>query len=280
METGQGSFSKNLAKVFDGGTQISKINTNMDKLYFSLGNSKLSAAIATFALPAGHACPFAGECLSKSDRFTGQITDGPDCRFRCFSATNEARATSVRNARWRNWELLKKAKTVQGMADLIQNSLPFGVQYVRIHVAGDFFSETYFKAWLNVALNNPAIIFYAYTKSLKYWVKYRQLIPSNFRLVASKGGKLDSLIERHNLPYAEVVFSTEEARRKGLEIDHDDSHAIKADKPFALLLHATQPVGTPAAEAWKVIMRTIGGYTKKRQRGEALPAKSVKILVS
>ena len=251
----------------------------MNKLFFSLGNAKLSAAIATFALPAGHACPFAGECKSQSDRITGKITDGPDCRFRCFSATNEARATTVRNARWRNWELLQQAKTVQGMANLINNSLPFGIGMVRLHVSGDFFNETYFKAWVNVAMNNPAITFYAYTKSLGYWVKHKSKLPANFRLVASKGGKLDDLIAKHDLVSAEVVFSTEEARRKGLEIDHDDSLAIKAVKSFALLLHATQPVNSLAGEAWKVIMRTVGGYQKNRQRGGAQPAKAIKVLL-
>jgi len=249
------------------------------KLHFGLGNAKLSMAIATFALPSGHACPFANECKSQSDLLTGKITDGPNCRFRCFSATNEARASTVRQARWRNFNMLREAKTVQAMADLINRSIPFGATYVRLHVAGDFYSEAYFKAWLNVAINNPAITFYGYTKSISYWVKYRAKMPSNFRLVASKGGLQDNLIAKYNLPYAEVVFSTEEARRKGLEIDHDDSHAIKADKAFALLLHATQPVGTVAADAWKVIMRTVGGYTRGKRRGGE-PEKKIKLIVA
>jgi len=46
-----------------------------------------------------------------------------------------------------------------------------------------------------------------------------------------------------------VVFSEEEAAKLGLEIDHDDSHAYKGDKSFALLLHGTQPKGTMAAKA-------------------------------
>jgi hypothetical protein len=166
------------------------------------------------------------------------------------------------------------------MADLIQNSLPVGIQYVRIHVSGDFFSETYFKAWLNVAINNPRIVFYAYTKSLNFWVKHKRVIPKNFRLTASKGGKLDSLIVKHRLKYAEVVFSTEEARRKGLEIDHDDSHAIKSKKPFALLLHGTQKANTTAAQAWKVIMRLIGGYSRNRKRQDTPPAKKVNLVIA
>lgn len=252
----------------------------MNKLQFSLGNAKLAAAIAHLSLPAGHSCPFANECMSRADRFTGKITDGPNCRFRCFAASNEARATTVRTVRWRNFELLQEAGTVRDMANLIHTSIPFGVQYVRPGVSGDFFNEDYFKAWLNVTIANPAITFYGYTKSLSYWIKHRNAMPRNFRLVASKGGKLDHLIEKHRLPYAEVVFSTEEARRKGLEIDHDDSHAIKADKPFALLLHATQPKGTPAAEAWKTIMKLVGGYSRKRQRGEGQPVKSINLVVS
>jgi len=251
-------------------------------LHFGIGNAKLAEIIATFSLPAGFTCPCANECLSKSDRFTGRITDGPETRFRCFAATNEARATTVRNARWRNLELLKQAKTVQGMADLIQLSLPFGVQKVRIHVSGDFFSEDYFLAWLNVAIANPAVAFYAYTKRCGFIVKYRKLLPANFRLVASLGGKEDSLIRKHKLVYSEVVFSTEEARRKGLEIDHDDSLAIKAEKPFALLLHGTQPKDTEAGEAWKVIKKTVGGYDrdKKNWRNSHTPAKSVKVVIT
>lgn len=252
-----------------------------DKLFFGLGNAKLSATIATFALPAGWACPCAKDCQSRTDRETGKITDGKHTQFRCFSATNEARATTVRNARWRNFELLKQAKTVQGMADLINQSIPFGVKYVRLHVSGDFFNETYFKAWLNVAIANPSIIFYGYSKTLAFIVKYRNQFPANFRLVASKGGTQDRLIEKYNLVFAEVCFSMEEARRKGLEIDHDDSLAIAASKSFGLLLHSTQPVGSLAAEAWKVIMKTIGGYSRKRKRGlYPIPtAKSVSILV-
>jgi hypothetical protein len=255
----------------------------MTKLKFSLGNAKLSGLIATFSLPAGFTCPCALECLSKSDRVTGQITDGPKTRFRCFSATNEARATNVRNARWHNLELLKKAKTVQGMADLIQNSLPLNASIVRLHVSGDFFNETYFKAWLNVAIANPHIVFYGYTKVLSHWIKHRKFMPENFRLVASKGGTLDALIAKYNLKFAEVVFSEAEAAAKGLEIDHDDSHAMNGSTaPFALLLHATQPKGSLAGEAWKSIRKLIGGYSRygQNKRGAVPGAKSVALVVA
>ena len=249
------------------------------KLFFGAGNAKLSEFIGTFSLPSGWTCPSANECLCKANRSTGLLTDGPETKFRCFAASQEALFANVRTARWNNFELLKAAKTVQGMADLIHNSLPLGIAKVRVHVSGDFFNETYFKAWLNVAAANPALIFYGYTKQLQYLVKFREVMPKNFRFVASKGGMQDKLIAKYKLVSAEVVFSTEEARRKGLEIDHDDSHAIAATKSFALLLHGTQPAGSVAGEAWTVIKRLIGGYNAKK-KNMLRTAKPIELVVA
>ena len=249
------------------------------KLSFGFGNAKLTELIGTFSLPAGHTCPSAKDCLSKANRETGKITDGPETKFRCFAATGETVFTSVRSARWNNFELLKAAKTLQEMADLIQRSLPRGVAKVRIHVSGDFFNETYFKAWLNVALNNPAIIFYGYTKQLPYLVKFKKQIPANFKLTSSKGGLHDALIAEHNLKYAEVVFSAEEARRKGLELDHDDSKAYGGDTSFALLIHGTQPKGTLAAEAWNGIKKLVGGYSPEKRKLQESLSKKVELKV-
>lgn len=235
-------------------------------LKFGIGNAKLDTTIGTFSLPAGHTCPFAKECLSFSDRFTGKITDGKHCKFRCFAAMGEARATNVRNARWNNFDALKEADSVINMGKLIQEFIPQTIEKVRVHVSGDFFSEKYFLAWLNVAKNNPNKIFYGYTKAIPFLVKYRKMIPKNFRFTASKGGKFDSLIALHKLRCAEVVFSVNEAKEKNLEIDHDDSHAINGKKSFALLLHGSQPTGTKAAEAWNLIRKSgIGGYSRQNQ---------------
>jgi len=232
-----------------------------EKLIFGLGNAKLSKAIATFSLPAGHSCPFAKECLSKADKITGKIIDGQHCRFRCFAASQESAFPSVRNSRWNNFEKLQEAGEIEPMARVIQHSLPYGLNMVRTHVSGDFFSEKYFLAWLNVALNNPLVTFYGYTKATPLLVKYKPHIPTNFRFTASKGGTCDSLIKKHHLKFAEVVFSVNEARDKGLEIDHDDSLAFGSTESFALLLHGTQPPKTEAGKAWRTLIKSgIGGY--------------------
>lgn len=243
------------------------MTTNTTKLTFKNGNAKLSTAIATFSLPAGHACPFAKECYSKANRLTGKIIDGDHCRFRCFAANQEALFPSVRRARWRNFDSLKAASgSVEKLTQLIQANLPRGFTYIRVHVSGDFFNEKYFLAWVNIALNNPLMVFYGYTKALPFLVKYKDILPRNFRFTASKGGTCDSLIAKHHLRSAEVVFSMKEAKEKGLEIDHDDSHAIMSEKSFALLLHGTQPKGTEASKAWWKIQQTVGGYGEGSKR--------------
>ena len=243
----------------------------LPKLYFGMGNAKIANSIATFSLPAGYTCPFAKDCLSKADRNTGKIIDGKHCKFRCFAASQECLFPSVRLSRWNNFELLK-GKTIEQLTYLIQRSLPYGISMVRIHVGGDFNKESYFLAWLNVALNNPSIVFYGYTKATPWLVKYKKVIPSNFRFTASKGGTCDNLISKHKLKYAEVVYSLEEAEEKGLELDHDDSHVFLGGKEsFGLLIHSSQPAGTKAAKAWHMLSRAgVSGYNQEKKHARTM----------
>ena len=257
-----------------------KIET-IDKLVFGLGNAKLSKSIATLSLPAGYSCPFAKECLSKACKETGIIKDGEHCKYRCFAASQECAFPSVRKNRWENFNLLQETKGVETMAKLIQRSLPNGIGAVRMHVSGDYYSETYFLAWLNVSLNNPLITFYGYTKALPLIVKYKRYMPSNFKLTASKGGTHDHLIMEHNLKYAEVVFSVEQAAKLGLEIDHDDSHAYTGKKSFALLLHGTQPAGSISATALNALRKQgIGGYGTAKGSRQVIFERELTVYIS
>jgi hypothetical protein len=52
-----------------------------------------------FSLPSGYSCPFAQDCLSKADRYTGKLTDGKDTLYRCFSATTESYSPETRAQR-------------------------------------------------------------------------------------------------------------------------------------------------------------------------------------
>ena len=207
--------------------------------------------VQAIQLPAGYSCPMAKDCLTKSDRDTGKISDGPDMQFRCFMATLEAMSPQLRQLVWHNFDLLREHKTEDAITELIELSLPKNTHVMRTGVDGDFYSQKYFNAWLNVARNHPEINFYAYTKSLNYWINQIDAIPSNYNLNASKGGRLDHLIEDYNLKSATVVYHPDQATKLGLEIDHDESHALLSDKSFALLLHGTQPKDSDASKALK-----------------------------
>jgi hypothetical protein len=234
----------------------------MKQLKFGNPNSKLKKLIKklgltlkTFTLPAGWTCPGAKDCLSRADKVTGKIKDGPDTEFRCFAASSEATYPSLRAMVWHNLGLLKDALVdgVDDCADLICQSLPKKFDIMRVHVGGDYFNVKYLQAWIEVAKRNPDKVFYSYSKSLHLFKQFA--LPENLVLTASRGGKYDELIDLHGWKEALVVYSEQEAIDKGLEIDHDDSHAAFGKDNFALLLHGTQPKGSTASVALSAIKK-------------------------
>ena len=166
--------------------------------------------------------------------------------------------TNVFNLRKANHDAVHEYDNEFELADAICAVLPDDAGVIRIHVSGDFYNPIYFRAWLIVACRNPKVLFYAYTKSLPYWIENRTLVPQNMLLTASVGGRYDNLIEEHNLRSAIVVFSVEEAERLGLEIDDDDSSASDPsirDRSFALLIHGAQPAGSEASKALQTLKK-------------------------
>lgn len=71
-----------------------------------------------------------------------------------------------------------------------------GGKYVRVHDAGDFFSDDYTAAWLRIARAVPDVVFYCYTKEVS---RFRRVVepepPANFLWVYSFGGKEDHLLD-------------------------------------------------------------------------------------
>lgn len=242
----------------------------MPKLIFGKANAKLlhleprlGGKLFTFSLLSGINCPYAKECKSQAVEVDGKlkIVDGPDTIFRCFSASQEALYKNVYSSRKHNADTILpiSAKSVKQAADVICENLPKKFAAIRIHVGGDFTTKNYFAAWNEVAKRNPNKIFYAYTKSLPFWVSLQNDIAANFILTASYGGYKDNLIAEYNLRSAKVVFSETEASELGLEIDHDDSHAAFSGPSFALLIHGQQPKASKAAKAVKAL-NGVGSY--------------------
>ena len=242
---------------------------------FSKANAKLEALydvpelerwlqdkrkVYSFDLLSGWSCPQASECLSKvvqiGDKRT--IQDGKNCQFRCFSASQEVVFPSAYNKRKANFDAMRSLKSSYDMAHAIADAMPKNLGICRIHVAGDFFNQKYFRAWHLVAEWYPDRLFYAYTKSLSWWVEDRDSLPDNLVLTASRGGRLDFMIDEFNLRESKVVFSEAEADALGYEIDHTDELAAIPeirDESFALLIHGVQPKGSKASEAIKQLKK-------------------------
>lgn len=201
---------------------------------FTRGNRYLfSPDVWTWNLPSGYTCPGAKACLAYADRETGKLAKGPYAEFKCYSAVTE-RFPAVRDKAWANRDLVWGLRDVD-VASVLLDLLPTNATMVRIHAAGDFFSQAYFDGWLIVAEQRPDIAFWAFTKSLPFWIKRLYEIPDNLMLNASYGGKHDALIEQWGLKYAKVVYSENEAKYLGLPIDVDDRLAAQSNQPFALL---------------------------------------------
>lgn len=221
-------------------------------LHFSKGNAKLSKGTLVFSLPAGKTCPGAMHCKSfavVNSNGKRSIVDSKETIFRCFAASSEVQYDQVFNNRADNMQQIVNALQDGSAPILIHDSIQVNrtksTKLVRIHESGDFFSAEYLQAWMMVALHNPDLKFYAYTKSLEYFLGLN--LPKNFFITASKGGKFDHLLdhfERHSV----VVADEQEAESLGLSVDHDDSHCF-GDKPFALLVHGTQPKGSALGAA-------------------------------
>ena len=246
--------------------------------------------VLTLTLPAGWSCPGANECLAFADPETGKIWDSPSLVFRCFAASDE-RYPDVRRQNWHNFNLLRRLERVkdpvmdmpvshyvtkrdQNQTFIVDSIFNAMVKYkvkdddyviIRIHVGGDFFSKSYLLAWSDALAELdgvqkltgavPRIVGYAYSKSMHHIADLET--PENFVLTASRGGKFDWLIDEIGLKESVVVFSEEEAESKGLEPDHDDSHAVWGKESFGLLIHGTQPKGSESAKA-KVALEAKG----------------------
>jgi hypothetical protein len=144
--------------------------------------------------------------------------------------------------------------------------MPSNLGICRIHVAGDFFNQDYFDAWVGLAKLHTDRLFYAYTKSVVYWYRYarQNRMPENLVLTASYGGRHDDKIGEYGLRYAKVIYAESEAETLGLPIDHDDSHAADPNlkgQSFALLLHGVQPKGSEASKALKAL-KGKGSYSR------------------
>ena len=235
-------------------------------------SGRKTSKVYSIDLSAGISCPGAAACKSQANEsapgvFT--ILDGPDCEFRCFSASQEVTFPPARKARRHNFDLLRQAAKSETCYDLLVASLPDDIGVLRYHVSGDFFTPNYLMAAIELATRRPDVLFYAYTKSLHFIERHfpmqypeEGVMRDNFLITASRGGRYDHLIEPLKMREAVVFTKLADADASGLDIDHDDSHAATMGGSFGLLLHGTQPAGSEAAKDLRAL-KGAGNYARK-----------------
>ena len=214
------------------------------------GNSELAGlGIFVWSIPA---------LVAKSDKF-GRIKTCPNagiCAALCYARTGRYTFRPVVNAHTKNLE--EYMSDPFAWKQKLQNELkarkfrPTGKAHsfdwetrqdfdwwvtsggkaVRIHDAGDFFSYRYLLDWLDIADNNPNILFYTYSKQVSDFKKANKegKIPKNFIVIFSMGGKQDELIDTSQDRHDDIFPNLQALTAAGYE-DQEKSDLMAALLP-------------------------------------------------
>ena len=105
------------------------------------------------------------------------------------------------------------------------------IKWLRIHDAGDFYSDDYLRAWINICSNIPSVTFYAYTKKIEMFKRVLQgYCPPNLKYLFSLGGKEDNLIDLEKDRHAEVFPDLESLIAAGYS-DQSESDLLAITLP-------------------------------------------------
>jgi hypothetical protein len=109
---------------------------------------------------------------------------------------------------------------------------------VRVHDAGDFYSDDYLLAWLEIARKHPDVLFYAYTKEVSRFRRLEDWAPDNFRWLYSLGGREDHLVDLEQDRHADVF--------PDLDTLADAGYMDQTESDLLAVLLPTTRVGIPA----------------------------------
>jgi hypothetical protein len=187
-------------------------------------------------------CPQAGACASF-----------------CYARSGTYNFSNVKRRHIQNLEYILEDPDgwFNQMLEEVQKPKMAG-KHIRIHDAGDFFTEDYLHLWIKIAELTPEVTFYCYTKEVTLFK--RQKFPSNFKYLFSMGGKEDHLIDLENDRHAEV-FKDDAAILDAGYGNQDASDLLAITLP-------TNKIGIPANNIRhfnkKMAGRTFGELQKER----------------
>ena len=186
---------------------------------------KNNTKIFNFSIPAyktksgKSTCPFAGGCQKYCYAQKGNYTRFPiiqELMEKKYNITKQTNFNSLMN------EEIKKKKA----------------NYIRIHDSGDFYSIKYLRKWLLIAEYNKDVIFYAYTKSIKFFQDYNINLPDNFKVIFSEGSKKDELINVKKDRHARIFKDITTLLSAGyIDASNNDLLAITSNKKVGLVYH-------------------------------------------
>ena len=179
--------------------------------------------VMNFSLPAYKTitgktvCPFAKDCIKY-----------------CYAQKGNYKYPSVIKGLNNRYELSKTDEFVPKMNATIILERP---THVRIHDSGDFYSPQYLNKWVQIAKDNTNVIFYAYTKSIKFFINGLKL-PKNMKIIFSEGSKTDNLINTSKHRHARIFKSKELLNAAGyIDASNNDLKAITSNKKVGLVYH-------------------------------------------
>ena len=191
---------------------------------FQLREGYYRGPVYEWNLPSGWTCPGADGCLVRVDRHTS-LANNLSTEFRCYAASAE-RFPGVRASRWGSLESYVKKQRI--------TRLPLAARHVRVHSSGDFYSQAYFDGWIAYCLKHIWVRFWAYTKSIPFWLARINSIPKNLVLTASLGGKFDDMAIKAGLRTATVIDHRDPRAVAG-PVDTNDDLAREDGPSFFLL---------------------------------------------
>jgi len=198
------------------GTAILTQNSKMKKTSLENNVKLFNFGIPAYKTASGKiTCPFAKDCVKY-----------------CYAQKGAYSWSNVKPAFEKRYELTKDSNFVQIMTDAIKSKK---ATHIRIHDSGDFYSNKYILDWFTIAVNNPNVVFYFYTKSIVLFQGIE--LPKNMFSIYSYGSKNDHLIDTKKDRHAKIFDSLDELLKAGYtDCSKNDLNIINTKK-VGLILH-------------------------------------------
>tara|TARA_R110000824_G_scaffold41277_1_gene122962 strand:+ start:1335 stop:1934 length:600 start_codon:yes stop_codon:yes gene_type:complete len=179
--------------------------------------------VLNFSLPAYKTitgkivCPFAKDCIKY-----------------CYAQKGNYKYPSVVKGLNNRYNLSQTDEFIPQMNATIILERP---THVRIHDSGDFYSPEYLNKWVTIAKQNKNVIFYAYTKSIKFFTE-GLIVPTNLKIIFSEGSKIDNLIDVKKHRHARIFKDVATLLNEGyIDASSNDLQAITDNKKVGLVYH-------------------------------------------